>query len=121
MRSIGCILVILIYISCFNLYLYELPRHNWAIEHCKIFYNAITVVMITFCLVDSRIGFESQWHSEFNLICSIVVIINFIIIILTHLTLISDPILYCWIFNGSVFVVSLMVLISGGRHHEFNE
>lgn len=90
------------------------------IEHCKLLYNYITVTMLVFCLIDSRTGFESWWHKEFNLICYLAVIINFIIIILTHHQFVSDGFWILTISNGSIFVVSLMILMSATRHGEFN-
>lgn len=120
MRSIGCILVLIAYCFAFSIYIYELPRHNWAPENVKIFYSATTVIMVLFCMIDARMGFESWWHRQFNLICNLALVFNFIFIILTHMQILSDPELTFFIFNGSVIAVSLMILISAKRHGEFN-
>lgn len=82
-------------------------------------YNGLTGLTLAFCLVDSRRGFESWWHSQFNMICQLAIIINFIIMTLSYAKLIKDSFYILTISNSSIFIVSLMVLISGKRHKEF--
>lgn len=87
----------------------------------KLFYNYLTLGMIVFFLIDLKTGFESIWHKQFNLIAILCVIINYIIIILNHHGLLCDSIGVFWIFNGSVFVTSLMILTSGIHHGIFKK
>lgn len=121
MRSVRCIIFLLLYVALFNLYIYELPREYMATENCKILYNAITVGMVVFCRIDAAKGYESAWHKELNLICFLAVVFNYLIIILCYMKFIKDSFTTLALSNGSVFVVSLMVLISGKRHNEFNK
>lgn len=120
MRSIGCILVLLLYAALFDLYIYELTRPYLAVEYCKAMYCILNAVMIFFCLIDSRTGFESWWHSQFNMICFLALGINWVIMALGYTGVISGVFCTLLISNGSIFVVTLMILFSSIRHGEFN-
>lgn len=84
-------------------------------KQIKLFYNYLNIGMLLFYFFDLKTGFESEWHKEFNSICFWTLIMNYILIILNHHELITDPITKFWWFNGSVVVVSLMILINGKR------
>lgn len=76
--------------------------------------------MLLFYFIDLKIGIESWWHEQFNNICFLTVILNYVLIIFNHHEILTDPIDKFLCFNGSVIVTSIMILISGGRHHAFN-
>jgi len=119
MRSIFCIIALLIYTAGFDLYIYELPRPYIPVEYCKIFYNVITALMLAFCLTDSRNGIEGNWHKDFNLICNVAMIINFSIIVVGYFGWVKDSFSVLILSNSAIFIVSLFVLFSGTRHGEF--
>jgi hypothetical protein len=110
----------MIYCTLFSLYVLQLPNPDVPMKQLKLFYNYLNVGMLLFYFIDLKRGIESEWHQQFNDICFWVVIINYILIILNHHELLNDPITKFWCFNGSVIITSLMILISGGRHNEFN-
>lgn len=119
MRSILCLFVILMYCSMFTIYLVDMKNPSMDINQLKVFYTAITLGMLIFFFADLKTGFESTWHRDFNTICILSVIINMALILLIRLQVLDDSLTEIIIFNGSVFVVSLGILISGARHGEF--
>jgi|GEM_PF-2977984 len=106
--------VLITYVALFNLYMYELDFIP--IKNSKLFYNYITFGMLLFALLDLKCGFVSFMHKQFNLICFICLLINYVIIILTHHTILRDcdPIFYS--FNGAVMAVTIMIGSSIYRH-----
>lgn len=120
MRSIGCLAVLLVYCAIFDLCMIEIKLPYVAVETCKMVYCIASGLMVIFCLIDSRTGFESNWHSDFNMICYLALAINFFIMAFGYIGIISDSIHKLIISNSSIFVVSLFVLISGSRHRTFN-
>lgn len=111
--------VIIIYVTLFNVYLYELTK--MPIKFSKLFYNYLTLGMLVFAILDLKAGFVNFIHQQFNLICFMCLIINYIIIILTHHVILknTDPLFYA--FNGGVFAVTIAVLINGIKHDIFTK
>lgn len=121
MRSIFCITIIMAYCVLFSLYVFQLTNPDVPMKQLKLFYNYLNVGMLLFYFIDLKTGFESEWHHQFNTICFMVVILNYVLIIFNHHGLLTDPINKFWCFNGSVIVTSIVILISGGRHGTFNK
>lgn len=121
MRSIGCIIVLLVYCAIFDLCMIELKLPYFAVETCKMTYCVASGLMVIFCLIDSRYGFESNWHAEFNMICYLALAINFFIMALGYESIISDTIWKLIISNGSIFVASVVILIFGKKHNLFED
>ena len=119
MRSFICILVLAIYVALFNIYLYQLVNPDWSMKIVKLFYNYLTLSMLIFCLWDTKLGFENEYHEQFNWMCWGCLIINYILIILTHHTILVNCFRMFICFNGSVFATSLMIFISAKRHGLF--
>lgn len=119
MRSIVCIIAIMLYSVFFSLYIFQWTNPDVPMKQLKLWYNYINVGMLIFYWIDLKTGFESEWHKEFNAICFFAVILNYILVILNHHELLNDPVSKFWCYNGSLFVTSLFVLISGGRHNAF--
>jgi hypothetical protein len=86
------------------------------VKECKVFYNCITLCMLLFVSFDYRNGFYSYWHLQFNAACFISLVINYILIILTHLQIINSPKDMFILFNGLIFVSTIVLFISLGRH-----
>jgi hypothetical protein len=120
MRSVQCIIAILLYCAAFVVYTYGMANPYYSLMWLKVFYNAFTGITLLFYFIDRSRGFESFWHKQFNAIVFFCPIINYFIIILTHLKVLADPIMIFLCSNGAIIVTSLFLLYSGGRHHEFN-
>lgn len=108
--------ILIVYLVLFNYYIYELTLPDMPIECKKLFYNYITLGMVVFTFADIKAGFVSYLHEQFNNICILSVVINFILIILTHHTILQNPIPMFFAFNGSVFAVTVMIGFSIIRH-----
>lgn len=119
MKSVRCILAIIIYSGLFVLYIYELPRPYVPVEYCKGGYCLLTASMIGFCLYDSKTKRESWWHRDFNTICFLTLIVNFGIMALHYFGVIEHSFYVLTVFGISTFIVSLIILVSGSRHREF--
>lgn len=65
--------------------------------------------MIVFFTADIKAGFVSNYHKQFNFLCILSVIINYILIILIHLTIIKSAAPMLLLFNGLVFAVTIMI------------
>lgn len=121
MRSVRCIVVLIIYCVLFNLYLFQLVNPHVPMKQVKLLYNYLNIGMLLFYFIDLKTGFESGWHEQFNNICFLVVILNYVLIIFSHHGLLTEPVTMFLCFNGAVIATSLFLLISGGRHDVFND
>lgn len=121
MRSMLCLIVLISYSAFFTAYLIGMKNPNIPLQTLKLLYYTNTLLMFCFTIYDLKTGFESQWHKDFNNICIAAIIINNVLMILVHFQVLDDKLTEILIFNGSVFATSLFVLISGGRHNEFND
>ena len=111
------VIVLAIYVGLFNLYIYDLTRLD--IKSSKLFYNYLTLGMVMFFIADWKSGFVNYIHEQFNLLCILCVIVNYILIILTHHIILTSPIPMFFAFNGGVCLVTMMIFISGIRHKTF--
>jgi len=111
----------MLYCACFTWYIYALPEPGYAMKWVKVFYNTFTVLTLLFYFVDRSRGFESFWHKQFNALVFFCPIINYFIIILTHLNVLADPKMIFFCSNGAIIVTSIFLLYSGTKHHEFND
>ena len=87
----------------------------------KLMYNFITASMLLFSYIDIKTITDRYYHKKFNDVAFTALFANFILILLTHLQWIGEPVNMFLIFNGLIFVVTLMILISGIRHEAFSE
>lgn len=109
--------VLFLYDIAFNFYIYELlrvPHRNAA-----LLYNYITLGMLVFCVTDWKLGFVNAFHSQFNFVCFLSLIVNYVLIILTHHQFLTSPVYMFLAFNSGVFAVTMMVFVSGIRHKFF--
>jgi hypothetical protein len=121
MRTLLCLIIIILYVGLFNLYIYELTHPFISLQAKKLFYNYLTLGMIIFYVVDSKLGFDNWLHKQLNHISILSVIINFLLIILNWHLLLNDAVMMFWIFNSAVFLTTSMILISSIRHNAINE
>lgn len=105
--------------GCFNTYLYELFWGTWEIRYAKALYYGATALILIYTYVDELIGGRSDIHFQINLITKAAVIVNFILFFLIQFDLLREPIIYLFTLNGSVFAISIMVLLSALKHGAF--
>lgn len=105
---------LVLYVMLFNLYIYELQIID--IRIAKLFYNYLTLSMVVFYLIDRSAGFVSYFHKQFNLLCILSVIVNYVIIILTHHKILEKPIPIFYAFNCGIFLATVMVVKSMIKH-----
>lgn len=84
-------------------------------------YDYITLAMIIFFMIDMKFGLSVGFHEQFNDLCVISVIVNFIIIICTHEKLLIEPSPTFFSFNGGMLIATIMILISCWRHGYFSK
>ena len=111
------ITVLCLYVLLFNIYIYELTQIN--IQASKLFYNYLTLFMFVFIIADIKSGFVSSIHKQLNNICILCLIINYILIILTHHTILQKPKEVFFMFDGSVLAVTVLIFINLFKHDYF--
>lgn len=120
MKSVRCIVILLLYVALFVFYIYELPLHYFAETTLKFIFYSSTLLMLLFCFEESKSKFESWWHKQLHGICNYIMMINFGIMALHYGGIIEKSFYLLTVFGISVFIVTLLLLISGSRHHEFD-
>lgn len=112
----------IIYLLLFNFYIYELT-HGLSHRKCVLFYSYLTGGMTAICFFDRVHITRLTVHRQFNILSILSVLANFILIILTQHTVISntrDTAMF-YTFNGLIVVVTIMIFISGIKHGIFKE
>ena len=117
MRALICAFALTIYAISFNTYIFLFGAYPS--RYMKLWYNYTTLFLILFIFIDLKIGIVSGLHKQFNDICQFTIMFNFILIILYHHSYGDSGISKLIAFNGSIFVVTVMVLFSGLRHGYF--
>jgi len=115
-RLIITTFALILYLALFNLYIFEIKRLD--IQSYKLFYNYLTAGMTVFYVADWKAGFVNRYHEHINFICILCVLVNYLIIILTHHTVLhqNKPIELFYAFNGSVFAVTVLIVINFIKH-----
>lgn len=111
--------IVVVYGLLFNLYIFELTHLYWDEHYVKLFYNYLTLGMILFYLIDRECGFVGWFHKQFNWMCIISVIINYIIIILNRHGFFDDTAKLVFTFHSSIIVVTVLFIVSGIKHKVF--
>src|SRR5438046_2933976 len=99
------VVALILYVGLFNLYIYGL--HSFDIKHSKLFYNYLTFGAILFFLADLKCGFVNDYHKQFNLILILSILLNYVLIICIHQEIINGVYPLFYIFNLSVFFITL--------------
>jgi hypothetical protein len=110
------IIALALYVGLFNLYLYRLLTNELSHRRISLMYDYITLGMIIFSFLDLKLGVYKGLHEQFNLLCFLSVIFNFVIIILTQHTILTNPLPTFVSFNGGIFIATIMIGISYIRH-----
>lgn len=119
-RAIVNIILLILYSAGFNFYLYELFYGSWLPVNSKAFYYLITTVSLFWLILDEYMGYVSYINQKLNIIHKLCLLLNFAIITITLYGLLNTR-QYFYLYNGSIFVLSLMILTSGGRHDYFKD
>ena len=120
-RAILGFIVLIISMGIYNLYLCELifgPPDKRLIK--AMFYLTIAFVSIYLLIGDMRKG-GSRINFQIAFITKCSLIVNFILFALILYNLLAHPVIYLFILNGSILILSIMILISGLRNHVFNK
>lgn len=107
------------YTLLFNVYLCELFYGSWNVVHTKAFFYLITIFTKLYLIINRKLKRRTELSAHLDDIIEYTVIINFMIIMLSLYDLIFIPLLYFFIYNGSVLVTTIIVLIIGTRHGAF--
>lgn len=107
--------------ACLNVWYY-----NWFYgTHdpiCKGYFYGLLIMFNLFILYQNRLNKHKSWLSDQLLvICELSNIINFMILCISYFHIFGNIRNYFFTFNGSIFMLTLMILISGGRHDFFKE
>lgn len=117
-----CNLIILsISIALFDVYLVQLFWGNWTEIRSRALYYCDTSLVLIYLTISDYLGFCSEIHFEVNIISKITIIINFIFFALALYNFLPSPVYTLILFNGSILVVSLTILILGLKHEIFKD
>lgn len=120
MRMLICIFVLVIYLASFNTYIFCLDSGQFGIRFLKLWYNYTTFGLLAFAIIDEIIGCYG-YHKSLNRICKFSLLLNYILIILTHHDILLNPVTKFMLYNGSVLVITLMILLSAAQHDYFKQ
>lgn len=118
-RTIGAFIALLLHTSMFDIYLYELLWGNMNISIVKGIYYFITAIFLLYITINDIAGYTSEAHLEISHVSKFSIIINFMFFALTLFNILQKPILYLFLFNGGIFAVSMIILLSGVKHGIF--
>lgn len=118
MRLVVTIFALCIYVLFFNWYIYALTDGNYTIRCAKLIYSCSTLFIALFYKINQMIKGMSQINEQLNEVCFWALICNFIFILLTHACILTkeEPQKMFYAFNGSVFALTIIILISMRRH-----
>lgn len=112
-------LILVAYTAFNNFYLYELFWGGINNATIKGMFYFVTSLFLLCQIVSEMMGYDSVRDYQISIICKCVLFANFIIFAFTQLNLMPKPIMYLYLLNGSVFVISCIIIISGIRHGYF--
>lgn len=107
--------------GAYNFYFYELFYGSWDKTQAKALYYLTTFLVLLYLIIDEIVDYSSDTHKQISLICKLSVCANFLLFALILYNVLSMPILYLFLLNGSIFVLSVIILTSGIRHEYFKE
>lgn len=113
--------VLIGYTSLFNFYLYELFYGSWYSPNTKAFLYLITIITKLYLIINRKLKRRTELSEHLDDIIEYCIVINFAIIMLSLYDIIYIPLLNFFIYNGSVLVTTLIVLIIGTRHGAFKK
>ena len=121
-RTILSACLVLAYLALFNCYIYLLCNGMLNPTERRLWYYFITAGMTIFSWIDLKTVTTNWYHIQFNNIAFSVLCLNYFLNIANHIGLLGSDAPAMFIsFNGLIFVVTLLILLSGGRHGYFKQ
>lgn len=106
---------LLLYLASVNFYLYELFYGPMSKTDARSIYYVSTAFVFLYLTLCDR--YEPQ--CQFNTICKICITTNFFFFTYVLVGAFPDPVFYLFLLNGSVFAITIMILISFARNGYF--
>lgn len=120
MRTIISLLALIIFCAVYSWYLFLFTHIDLLpIHRLKLLYYYNLGGMLLFCFIDKRIPCNETYHAQMNDICFSAVLVNIVILILYFHNVLLNHHKMIYLFNGSIFVVSLIVFINAWRYGYF--
>ena len=120
-RLVFCIIAWIGYLISFNLYVWNLTNPVLLPEVKKLWYCYTTGLILTFYTIDSWNGYDTFMHEQIGKLIMITVIINFVLIALTHHGIVNEPTLLIITYNAIWLTIAAMVFISSWKNGLFNK
>jgi hypothetical protein len=119
MRAVICAIALILFCASMNTYIYRIDHNCLPIKEMRLWYNYTLGGFILFYIIDELFGYKNYIHENLNLICKFTSVINIILVIINHQDIMTNPLEKFLLFNGAILAVTIMILISGGRHGYF--
>ena len=121
MRNTLAIMVTVMY--AISMYLYTKYLGHIPIRYSKLWYNYTTMIALVFIFLDDYFGINHWIQKQVLIVLKTLLIVNFILIILEQHLIINDTQtdIRFYALNGSVLVVTVMILLSSLRHGYFKQ
>ncbi len=116
MRIAICLLALMAYLISFNLYIFNITNPDLLPEQKKLWYCYTTGLILVFYTIDGWNGYKSLLHDAIAKFTMIVVIVNFVVIALTHHGFVSNPACLFIVYNTIWMLIVGMVLVSSWRN-----
>lgn len=120
-RAILSLCMLLSSVGIYELYLYELFYGTWELRCVKGLYYASTACVLTLLTYFDIFGYKSCTQFNICTICKFTLIINFLFFAFTLYDILPNHRLYLYVFNGTILVATLAILIFGVRHEIFKD
>lgn len=124
MRTVITIIALTTYLIAANFLIWRLGygcKDAVSVIHNKEWLIESWVFISTFALIDEWCKYTTFLHKQFNHLCKLALILDFIIYLLIYLQVLKSPVEQFIYFNGSMLAVTVMILISGLRHGTFTD
>lgn len=123
-RGIINLVVLILYMGCYTLDFYEWIYGEWNLALAKGFYYFVTAGMLLYLLFDDVVDKRRDIHRQLSYISKASVIANFVLFGLIYYAIIHSieyQKIYLFLLNGSIFVLSMIVLYNGLRYEIFED
>jgi hypothetical protein len=121
-RTVITLLALIAYVLVANWHIrqfIEVCKTDACFFVCKVVNIKALVFMAFFCLVDEALGYKSFLHKSLNWIGKFSIALNLLLLLNYYVLWVPDTTVQIKCFNGAIFCVALVLLISGLRHGLF--
>jgi hypothetical protein len=120
-RAVINLAVLIANMGAYNFYFYELFYGSWDKIQAKALYYITTSCVLLYLVIDEMVGYSSDTHKQISLICKLSLWANFLLFALILYNVLSNPINYLYILNGSIFVLSCIILFASLKHDFYKD